>query len=291
MLNEAETAWTEGFSLEPDGNEIAITFGSLFGSPVQLAPRHATATSASVLSFDFPDSTAEGLPLLAGPVDIRVVADGGLAAHIRGSDLVGLPPPTDVTPIVLGENTDITVLAALGADGDIWIPASFHGDPMAMPGCPGNFIFPIPVLIGGAVVNGPMPSSFNPLERIRGIAGYLGDIEIDGFNFYGMLYPEDIKLVHTDGTLGVSVCRLNDAMDLVLRVRGDQAWARMRPSPFRLVARDSAPIPLRLTAAPLCPAAARREERDRLRASRSHRHQDDQSRDSFGNVCSPGARN
>jgi hypothetical protein len=273
VLNEAEVAASGGFSTEPAQNTLAITFRSLFGPAIPLPPRQISATSEAALSFDFPETQSEGFGILAGPVEILVTSATGMVALISAADLVALPPTTDVTGLILGTETDVLALAAIGADGDVWIPTAFHGKPMYMPMCPGTFLMPMPVQVGAATVDGPMPAKFNPLERIRSVSGYLGDMDVDGVNFYGWLVPERIALVHTDDTLGVSICRLNDAMDLVLRVRGDQRWALPKPSPFRLVASESRPLPLLLHAA----------------AQRPGKLASNDGRDSFGNVCIAGA--
>jgi hypothetical protein len=80
---------------------------------------------------------------------------------------------------------------------------------------------------------------------MRQVSGYLGDMVINGTNFYGMLKPDKIQLTQIGGTLGVSLCMMNDAANLVLRVQGNRSWAQPK-SPFRLVAGDSAPLPLLL---------------------------------------------
>ena len=293
VLNQDEVALTGGFSIEPDGNQIFVNFPSLFGAPIPLSPRTATAASSAVLTFSFPD-TASALDVgrvLAGPVAIQVVANAHVVADINATDLVALPPATDVTELVLGTDPEQSVAAALGADGDLWIPASFHGDPMpTMPGCIGTFIIPVALHIGGATVEGDVPTNFDGLDRIRKIAGYLGDIVVNDFNFYGMLYPLRIDLVHQDGTLGVSICRRNDAIDLVLRLQGDQSWARSPASPFRQVAADSTPLSLHLTAAPLCPGLEERSDNGDTERT-EHAQSDSTPHDSFGNDCpSPGQK-
>ncbi len=271
LLNDEELAQTGGFSDEIDGNEVSVVYYSLFGAPVALPSRFATATSAAVLTLTFPDSREDGLGVLAGPVEIRVYAREQLVAHIRWTDFVGLPPANDVTPIILGVQPLQVVLAALGADGDLWIPARFGGDPMDMPGCPGNFIWPVRAEIGAAVLATGLPDRLDPLGNIRGVVGYLGDMIVRDVNLYGMLYSEDIRLVHVADTLGVSICRLNDATDLVLRVRGDASWAVGPRSPFRRACAESQPVPLVLKAADPVPRNERAEPEF----------------DSFGGECSP----
>lgn len=271
VLNQSEVALAGGFSLDPDGNSVAITFVSPFGAPIALPPRSATATVPSVLTFDFPDTQDEGLGILTGPVDVTITTGGAAVAHIRAVDLVALPPASDVTAIVVGGDPDAIVLAALGADGDIWVPAAFSGHPMAMPSCPGDFIMPAPIMLGGAIVAAPLPTARDPLERLHGVEAYLGDMNINGINFYGMPSQQPIDLVHTDGTLGVALCRMNDALNAVLRVRGNRSWVLPQSSPFRFVAAGARPIPLHLTGAPLTPG-----NRPPV--------------DSFDNPCIPGTR-
>ena len=270
MLNADEVASTGGFSVDPDGNQVAVTFASLSGDPVVLPLRRGAGTTPSVLSFSFPDSASEVGRARAGPVDIRVTRGDRLVAHIGSRDLVGLPPANDVTGLVLGQVSEQRVLAALSARGDLWIPAGFRGEPMVMPTCPGNFIFPIDVEVAAATVDGLSYRGENPLSRIHQTTLYLGDTVINDESFYGMLFPQRISLVHVAGTLGVSICRLNDAMDIVLRVKGKQSWARGPRSAMRAVAAGSAPLSLQLHPATSVPGTATAQ---RLV-------------DSFGNACS-----
>jgi hypothetical protein len=276
VLNAAQVASSGGFSVEVGGNTVEVSVASPLGDAVALAPRQATAASRSVLHFAFPDSAAEVGRVLAGPSEIRVSVGGALVAHIAGRDFVALPPATDVTSLVLGQDPKQIVYGALGASGDLWVPATFHGEPMSMPTCPGQFLVPAPIEIGAAVVPGLVTNGTNPLGRIRKVTLYLGDLEIFGTNFYGMLFPQRIDLVHVGGTRGVAICRMNDAIDLVLRVKGSRAWARSFHSPLRDVVRGAAPVPLQLHAAePLPPTAQAKPLLD----------------DSFGNSCAPSAPN
>ncbi|MFQ5665059.1 MAG: hypothetical protein ACE5I7_01380 [Candidatus Binatia bacterium] len=279
LLNDDEVAASGGFSLAPLGNQISIVFHSLFGDSVTLPPQVASASSPWVLHFVFPDSETEVKQMLAGPVSIRVVANGQEVAHISWTDLVGLPPPNDVTRLVLGQDPDQVVLAAMAADGDVWVPATFHGDPMEMPSCPGNFMQPLPIQVAAAEIVGGSPSVWDPLKRIRGVGCYLGDLVIGGDNFYGMLLQARIGLVHVGGTLGVSICRVNDAIDLVLRVHGAHSWSHSPSSPFRSVAWESRPIGLRLVAANPIPFPSDGRGSEYFGAGAAQR-------DSFGASCS-----
>lgn len=251
-LNEVEAAASGGFSTAIDGNVVHITFASLFGDAVVLSPRNVAAVSPGVLTFPFPDGLDEVGRTLAGPVQITVETNGVETAHIDGADLVALPASTDLGPYMDGSNPDITIGAAIDAGGNLWIPAFFSGKHMGMPGCEGNFVMPMPLEIGGATVVGDVLAPFDPATRMRQVRGYIGRMVINDYDFYGYLVPQKINLVQVGDTLGVSVCRLNDAEDLILEVQGSAGLAA-KNSPYRIVARDSSPLPLQLHKAPAVP--------------------------------------
>ncbi|MBI3785528.1 MAG: hypothetical protein HY270_19215 [Deltaproteobacteria bacterium] len=275
ILNDTEVAGSGGFSTIATDNRISITFKSIFGTPISLIDRMATASSVNALSFPFPDTQEETGRLLSGPVEVKVVTNGHTTALIAATDLVALPPTTDATDLMLGPDSDLTVTAALAADASMWVPISFQGDPMAMPMCEGNFIYPVHLQIHAAVVLGAS-RAIDPLKPGQPISGYLADMTINGTDFYGMLVPQPIELVHTDGTQGVSICRLNDATNLVLRIPGNASWTNPQASPFASVASNSSPLRVRLTA----PAADPSQRNSNAQSSP----------DSFGNPCIPGQR-
>lgn len=245
-LNESQVSASGGFALEPDGNRVEVEIRSLYGAPIVLAPRLATAASASSLTFAFPDTAAETGSALAGPAQVRVFRGSILVARIDSTDLTALPPRTDVTALLMGLDPQQLVYATVGANGDVWIPASFHGKEMPMPGCPGDVMMPMQVDIGAAEIPGITSKRSGPLERMRRMSLYFGDFEMNGFSFYGALSPDRIALKHVAGSRGISLCQMNDVIDLVLRVKGNRSWARSKRSPFADVVRDAAPIPLRL---------------------------------------------
>ena len=90
-----------------------------------------------------------------------------------------------------------------------------------------------------------------------------------------MLNPYPISLVHVNNTLGIAICRMNDAVDVVLRVQGNQSWASPQASPFRVIAAASHAIPLHLEAPSLCAGA---QQKPAIAS------------DSLGNPCLPGNR-
>jgi len=208
---------------------------------------------------------------LAGPVEVRVWRGTRLVASIAAQDLVALPPASDLTGIVLGDDRRAVVPAALGATGDLWIPVRFQGDPMAMPGCPGNYIQPVPVMIGGALLADEIGGRRDPLRQRRRVSLYLGDVVINDTSYYGVEYLKRVPTMHVAGTLGVSICRMNDSIDLVLRVKGSRSWARSKRSPFAAAVADASPVRLDLRAAPPAPGKVAWLE---------------SAGDTFGNTCS-----
>jgi len=274
VLNSAQAA-SGGFGVEPESNTVEISFAPLFGEAVFLSPLRVAAVSPSILTFPFPDPAAETGRVLTGPVEIRVTNGETLVARIDPADLVALPPATDVTALLLGEELHRTIYGAVGLDGDLWVPARFHGDPNTMPMCTGEFMLPMPIEIGAATIPGLSLRRVDPLHRIRRARLYLGDFDVDGENLYGMLFPQRVSLVHVGGTRGIAICQLNDALDLVLRVKGSRSWARSARSPIREVVQDASPVPLVLQGAQPLPDTAR------VRWTAGN--------DSFGNRCEPEA--
>lgn len=255
LLNDAQVAASGGFSTAPDGNRIEIEITSLYGAPIVLAPRTAAAASPTTLAFTFPDTATEVGRVLAGPTAIRVLRGEREVARIAAKDLVALPPATDVTALFMGQDRSQILYGALDANGDLWVPASFHGKPMPMPGCPGDFMMPLQITVAGADVPG-ISGRKQPLERMRRARLYFADFEIDGHSFYGVESKQRLPRTQLVGTRGVTLCKMNDAIDLVLRVKGSRSWARAKRSPFAAVVRDAAPVPLKLRGAQPMPAKA-----------------------------------
>jgi hypothetical protein len=248
-LNESQVSASGGFATTADGNRVEVEIRSLYGEPIALAPRLATATSPSSLTFAFPDTAAETGHALAGPAQIRVFRGDLLVARIDSTNFVALPPRTDVTALLMGLDPQQVVQATVGWNGDIWIPASFHGKEMPMPGCPGDVMMPMQIEVGAADLVGVDEKRNGPLERIRNMSLFFGDFEMNGFDFYGAQSPDRIPLKHVAGSRGVALCQMNDVIDMVLRIKGKRAWVRSKQSPFASVMRDAAPLSIRLRGA------------------------------------------
>ena len=88
-------------------------------------------------------------------------------------------------------------------DGDLWVPASFHGEPNTMPMCPGEFMLPMPVEIGASAIPGLSLRRADPLHRIRRASLYLGDFDVDLLRefFQGFVNHAQVT-VHLDSLRG-----------------------------------------------------------------------------------------
>jgi hypothetical protein len=271
VLNEKELLQTGGFSTAPDGNEVLVRFVSPFGPSTEMAPIWTDASVAS-LTFAFPAEQRNG-EALVGPVEVIVLAGGRTVAYIAAEDLVALPPSNDVEPLLFGSGQPLVVLGAVGADGDVWIPVRINGTMMEKPTCPGDFIFPVSLQVAAAEIDADTGVKREPLRNIRGVSGYLGDVVVRDYSLYGAPFQTPIRLVHVASTLGVTICQLNDALDVVMRVQGAQSWVKSKSSPFDAFVRGCRPVPLLLESARTAPPQAHGAS--------------PVQRDSFDNDCSP----
>lgn len=238
VLNEKEIKKKGGFPTAVGANRVRVTFASLFGDPIVLPEILVTATSATALSFPFPDSRAiVGRPL-AGPVTIEVFDPSGRkAAHIDGNDFVALPPDNEWAAII---EQGQPALAALAADGDLWVPVHFAGEWLPMPGCEGDFVQKHPVRINRARVVGMTKGQDELLDHSPQLAGYLGAMTINGHDFYGMRMPERLRALKPSGQEARAIDRMNDAEYLVIRIAGRGVWSR-KASPLATESAHSTP--------------------------------------------------
>jgi hypothetical protein len=253
FLNHHELLATDGgFSTEPDGNTVFITFASLWGEPVVLPVLAVAAVSPSTLYFTFPDTrTVVGRPL-AGPVAIQVMSDGRWTADILPRHLVGLPPSTNVGALIAG-SLQQPALGTIDARGGVWIPVEFSAygamqKPMMM--CPGVFT-PLTAFAVGVTVRATpsfvsgAPPSYPPFRALKKVDVFLGDFLSNGTNFYG-LPVGNLPVFRIPRGWGIKVCGANDAVDLVLRAPGWRRWTRSR-SAFSAWMPSSRPLEIMLS--------------------------------------------
>jgi hypothetical protein len=232
LLTANEVARTGGFSTEPDGNTVRVTFASLFGEPITLPDLTVAAVSPSTLYFTFPDTQAQRGSPLAGPVYLQVTTGTQRTAEINPRHLVGLPPSTDVGRLVSGESEQ-GALATMDQRGALWIPVQFsaYGPmPKPMPTCPGTFIPLTSFNVGVSVraiprgISDPTPT-YPPFRALRRVDLFLGDFLVNGTNFYGMQVGK-LPVFRAPRGFGIKVCGVNDAVDLVMRAPGWTRWAK-----------------------------------------------------------------
>jgi len=228
VLSSSELRTKGGFSALNDGNIITVTFASLFGGPIVLPSFTAAALSAGTLYFTFPDTRVVLGRALAGPVEIRVVTRGRVSALISPRTLVALPPANDVSELV-NEGSSRAALATMDSRGQLWIPLSFsrmHPMPMPMPNCPDDAVFtPRNAFAVGVEVRAGMDHpTYPPLRAVRKGDVFLGDFQGNGGNVYGARVRR-MPLLRISRGFGVAVCAVNDAANIVLKLRGRRRWA------------------------------------------------------------------
>ena len=247
FLSEAEVRGNGGFSPVREGNTVAIQFASLFGEPIQLPSFKVAAVSSTSLFFTFPDVR----PILgrdaAGPVDILVTTGDRTSAHILPRDFVALPPANDVQALLQG-GSEQAALATLDAQGSVWIPVQFAGlgvSSVPMPNCP-MLLVPITSFTVGISVRTaphqrpPLPVTYPPFRGLEGVDLFLGDLFLGTTNYYGMNAGQ-LRVFRIPRGWGIRICAVNDAVDVVLRARGWQRWARPW-SDFSVWMPDSQPL-------------------------------------------------
>jgi hypothetical protein len=252
FLSLAEVHGSGGFSTEPGGNTVAIQFASLFGDPIQLPSFKVAAVSSSSLFFTFPDVRPSLGRDAAGPVEIVVRTGDQTTAHILPRDFVALPPANDVQALLQG-GFEQAALATLDTQGSVWVPVQFSGlgvSNVPMPNCP-MLLVPITSFTVGITVRTnpherpPLPTSYPPFRGLEGVDLFLGDLFLNTTNYYGMNVGK-LRVFRIPRGWGIRICSVNDAVDIVLRARGWQRWAKPW-SDFATWMPDSRPLEIVLS--------------------------------------------
>jgi hypothetical protein len=240
-----------GFSTAPGGNGVTVTFASLFGEPVELPPFYVAAVSESTLYLTFPDTKALLGHPLAGPVEIVVTTGGMETAHVSSRHLTALPPTNDVAAII-ADPEPCHALATMDWRGNLWIPVEFSGFGemyMPMPNCPDDATFThVNAFAVGVNVRSTSGSedTYPPLRAVKVAHSYLGDFMVDGVNLYGRRLRGRSRLLRIPRGFAISVCGLNDAARLALRIKGRRRWAKPW-SEFGTLMPSSEPLTITLT--------------------------------------------
>jgi len=252
FLSQGEVHASGGFSTAPGGNVVSIRFASLFGNPLDVSAFTVGALSTTSLYFTFPDVRVTVGRAAAGPVEIVVMTGDQVTAHILPRDFVALPPANDVQALLQG-GFEQAALATLDTQGSVWIPVQFSGlgvSNVQMPNCP-MLLVPITTFTVGITVRTnphdrpPLPTSYPPFRGLEGVDLFLGDLFLDTTNYYGMNAGK-LRVFRIPRGWGIRICAVNDSVDLVLRARGWQRWAKPW-SDFATWMPDSQPLQIVLS--------------------------------------------
>jgi hypothetical protein len=216
-LRETDVARYGGFSTDPDGNTLEVTFTPILGDPIALPPVSATASSPSTLTVVVPDSRPILGRLLVGPA--RMVVKRGSQPMFVADRQVILPPMNDVRELV-NDGYEVEVLGALDKGARLWIPLSFHGFGVgeSPPECP-TVLTPVTAFaVEFSLKKGDDQAfpyiSFGNLKKNR---LFFGDYLLFGDNLYGnkLLTRLDVS---PEAQKSIIMCTRNDALELIVMV-------------------------------------------------------------------------
>lgn len=215
-LKESQVVREGGFSIEPGGNTVEVTFTPHEGDPIPLPPFDVTGVSSATLSFVLPNTQPLLGRLVVGPMQVVIRRGGTVVAEARRP--VALPPMNDVHALA-SEGGEIEVLAAMDGTAAIWIPLSFggFGPGPFMPECPAEMT-PITALAADFSFRGPDPAI--PYAKFRNLKSsqlFLGDFVLGGVNLYGKKLGTLLNVKRLPGG-SIALCALNDTLELILRV-------------------------------------------------------------------------
>ncbi len=118
-----------------------------------------------------------------------------------------------------------------------------------MPTCPAT-LTPVMAFTMGITVRAQpsatpgAPASYPPFRTLRKVDVFLGNFLINGTNLYGARFSS-IPVLRVPRGVGIRICALNDAVDLVLHMPGYRRWAQPW-SPFAAWMAGSAPLDIAL---------------------------------------------
>ncbi len=236
-----------GFSIEPDGTTVEMTFTPLEGERIPLPPFTVTAVSPTTLRFVIPDTRPILGRLVVGPAEFVIKSGARVVMATRKYPLV-LPPMNDIHALTV-QGGEVDLYGTLDHTGHrMWIPFSFasfgQGDPM--PSCPTAMLTPVTAFAVDFTLR-QRDGEFIPhagYDNLEKTTLYFGDYDLWGVNLYGAKFQRLGKLQRLrDG--GLALCALNDTFDLVMRIRLHNA-AGGPHSKIIPVQRDGSPYPMKL---------------------------------------------
>lgn len=259
-LRDTDVARSGGFSTDPGGNTVQVTFTPLFGDPIPLPPIAVTGTTHSTLTFTVPDSRASIGRLLVGYAEIAV-SRGNVPLFVADRQLI-LPPMNDVHALTTA-GASVEVLAALDKGARVWLPLDFNGfgqngDPL--PECPTTLTPVTAFAVDFSLKKGDEQAlpyvNFGQLKKNR---LFLGDYLLFGLDMYGNKLQTKLDVSPSAGK-EVVLCGKNDALQLVLMF-ALQNPALGDKSELLALVRDASPITVKIENVSLDPDVAARLER------------------------------
>ena len=209
-----------GFSTEPDGNTLEVTFTPPQRAPtISLPPIPVTATSPTTLTIVIPDSRPLVGRLLVG--NARLVVNRGTTELFEIYKMVILPPMNDVRALAT-QGYEAELLAAVDRRGSIWIPlgfSGFGGEGESLPACPTE-LTPVTAFAVDLSLkkDDDLALPYVSFGTLKKNVLYLGDYLLFGENMYGNPLSTKLDVSPLAGH-GIVLCALNDAIQLVVMFR------------------------------------------------------------------------
>jgi hypothetical protein len=232
--------WHGGFSTAPDGNTVQITFYPVNGDPIPLPPFTVTAVDATTLRFPAPDTRPLlGGRMVVGPMVIQVTSANGF--EFRGKRPTILPPMNDVSNLAQ-QGSNAVAYGAPDFAEDVWVPLTFSTFGTTWPlSCPVEMTPVLAFAVDFVLDKGPdglLPhASFATLKKTK---IWLGDVELDGTNFYGTILKTPLNLVQLRRG-AFTLCGLNDTVQVVLQIKLKAGASKEKSH----LPSDGSPVPLK----------------------------------------------
>jgi hypothetical protein len=209
-----------GFSTEPGGNTLEVTFKPDKLVSIPLPPIQVTATSPSTLTIVVPDSRPILGRLLVGPAEFRVRRGTQPLFHAFWKLI--LPPMNDIGALT-ADGYEVEAYGTLDRGGRLWVPLGFRSfgtDPDGgLAACPTELTPVTAFALGLELKKGEDQAlPYISVGSLKGNKLYLGDYLLDGKNMYGNKLQTKLAVV-PKAEHGVVLCSLNDALELVLMVK------------------------------------------------------------------------
>jgi hypothetical protein len=246
-----------GLSTDPDATTIEVTFTPPEDGPrIPLPPFTVTATSPTTVTFVVPDSRPALGRLVVGHAEIAI--KNGTTVLALGRRQVILPPMNDVRELV-NAGYDVDVLGAMDKGGRIWVPLGFRDfgqteSPLAQ--CP-TILTPVTAFaLDASLKKGDdQLIEWVHMGQLRKNKLFLGDYLLLGDNMYGNRLQTKLNVAPTKGN-GVSLCGLNDALELVVQIKATNPALTNKKSDLLPLVRDGSPVVLKLENISLDPTVA-----------------------------------